>query len=262
MRLWFLSTVILHALNFDLALFDSLKYSLHDTPGFLTGVGDGDDIDGEGKLAMPDILASLTKEQRKELAALRVDEKKWRKEDRKKKRKKKSKRRRDADTGDSSSDDSDTKEKRHRHKRRSHKLKKVSKKDAHRSHRRRHHHSDSSSTDTSSESDHAGTASEPRDFSSRKTVEGSEDDSVVDRRERHHRHRHRSSRSKGAEVHAKERDHHDREQEKARDTVLDEVHESFKQQRRKEHRKHRHEELPTTSRQKQIEITTRWEFVH
>ena len=41
--------------------------------GFLAGGGDGDDDEG-GNLAMPNILASLTEEQRRELAALRVDE--------------------------------------------------------------------------------------------------------------------------------------------------------------------------------------------
>lgn len=200
--------------------------------GFLAG---GDDNDGEGKLAMPDILASLTKEQRKELAALRVDEKKWKKGDRRKKRKKK---RKHADTDESSDVDSVTKEKQqHRsHKHRSHKSKS-------RGHRRKHH---SSSTGTSSESDRAGNTSEPRDFSSRKSVvEGSEDDRRAAGHERHHRHRHKSSRSKGGEVHAKDRDHHDREKQKARDTVLDDVHESFKRQRRKEHRTYRHEDLPT-----------------
>jgi len=187
----------------------------------LAGVGDGDDMDGEGKLTMPDILASLTKEQRKELAALRVDEKKWRKEDRKKKRKKRRKPRRDSDTDSSSGEDNDSKEKQHRSKHRSDKPKKISKG----GHRRKH-----SSSTGPSESDRAGAVSELRDFSSRKfVVEGSEDDERAAGHERHHRHRHGSSRSKGREVHANDRD---REKQKARGAVLDEVHESFKRQRK------------------------------
>lgn len=192
--------------------------------GFLAGGGIGEDSDGEGKLAMPDILASLTKEQRKELAALRVDEKKRKKEDRRKKRKKKRKSRRDEDTDESSDEDNDRKEKQHRHIHRSHKPRKRSKSDTHRSdrgHHRKHHHSDSTSSDSSSELDHA---LESRDVSSRKNLEDT-DNSDVERapvHERHHR-RHKSSRTK-------DRDH-DRERKTA--SVLDEVYESFKRQRRK-----------------------------
>lgn len=62
MRLWFLSIVILYVFNFDLVFFDSLKYFLYDMLGFLIGVGDGDDIDGEGKLVMLDILVFFIKE--------------------------------------------------------------------------------------------------------------------------------------------------------------------------------------------------------
>lgn len=130
---------------------NSLKYYLYEFPGFLAGGGNGYDSDGEGKLAMPNILASLTKEQRKELAALRVDEKKWKKEDRRKKRKKR-KSRRDEDSGESSDEVNDKKEKQHRHKHRSHKSRKTNKSDAQRSDRgrhRKHHNSDGSSSEIS-----------------------------------------------------------------------------------------------------------------
>ncbi|KAG0621093.1 hypothetical protein M758_4G268500 [Ceratodon purpureus] len=199
--------------------------------GFLAGGGIGDESDGEGKLPIPDILASLTKEQRKELAALRVDEKKWKREDRRKKRKKKRKSRRDESSDESSDEDYDRKGKQHRHKNRSHKHRKRSQSDTHRSdrgHHRKHHHSDSTSSCTSSELDHAATASESRDVSSRKKLEGS-DDSNVQRAAVHERHyrSHRSSRTK-------DRDR-DRERKVARDTVLDEVYENFKRQRKKDH---------------------------
>lgn len=198
----------------------------------MAGIGDGDDMDGEGKLSMPDILASLTKEQRKELAALRVDEKKWKKEDRKKKKKKKRRKpRRDSDTGSSSDEDNDSKEKQHRNKHRSDKPK-ISKG----GHRRKH-----SFSAGPSESDRAGAVSELRGFSSRDFVEeGSEDDERAADRERHHRHRHGSLRSKGREVHANDRD---RDKQKAQGTVLDEVHESFKRQRGNDDRRRRHDDL-------------------
>lgn len=209
----------------------SLKYFLYQSTGFLAGGGIGDESDGEGKLPIPDILASLTKEQRKELAALRVDEKKWKREDRRKKRKKKRKSRRDGSSDESSDEDYDRKGKQHRHKNRSHKHRKRSQSDTHRSdrgHHRKHHHSDSTSSCTSSELDHAATASESRDVSSRKKLEGS-DDSNVQRAAVHERHyrSHRSSRTK-------DRDR-DRERKVARDTVLDEVYENFKRQRKKDH---------------------------
>ena len=185
---------------------------------------------------MPDILASLTKEQRKELADLRVNEKKW-KEDRRKKTKKNW---RDANTDERSDEDRDGKEKRHRPNRRSHKSRKRVKGDARRSdsdRRRKHHYSDSTSSDTSSESDHGATGLESREVSRRKYLKDSED-SGVERAAGHERHqrRHRSPR-------AKDKDH-DHDRKGARDTILDEVQERFTRQRKKGHRRHRHD-LPT-----------------
>jgi hypothetical protein len=64
--------------------------------GFLAGVG-GEEGE-EGKL--PDVLALLTKAQRKELAGLRKDEKRWKKKDLKRKHKRNHSS--DSDTSDSS----------------------------------------------------------------------------------------------------------------------------------------------------------------
>lgn len=214
--------------------------------GFLAGGGDGEDLDGEGKLAMPDILASLTKEQRKELAALRIDEKK-RKEDRRKKKKKKRKIRKDSDSSESS-DGSDKKEKQRRYKHRSHKpKKKKSMSDVHRSergHRSKHRYSESSLTDSSSESDGVATVLEPANASSRKYSEDSDDSvdkrvTVSETHDKHHR-RYSSSRSKEEKVHSKNRSHR-RQKKAALHADLDEVHESFKRERDKDYKEHRHD---------------------
>lgn len=212
--------------------------------GFLAGGGDGDDDEG-GNLAMPNILASLTEEQRRELAALRVDERRWKKEDRKKKRKKR-KQRSVTDSDESDSKEKSRTEKRSRHRNRSHKHdKKRSTSESHKSnkgHRRRRSHTDSLS-DTSSVPDNKDTVSGSRIISSGKSSKVVDDDAIVESRGPDHQHgsrshsRHDKSRGTRGSCHRKEKDEDvNREEKRLQGSTLDELHERFKKQRETDHR--------------------------
>lgn len=217
--------------------------------GFLAGGDDGDDDEG-GNLAIPNILASLTEEQRRELAALRVDERRWKKEDRKKKRKKRKQR------SVTDSDESDRKEiirteRRSQHRNRHHKHdKKRSTSELHKSnkgHGYRRSHSDTSSSDTSTVPGNKDTVSGSRIISSRKSSKVVDDDTIVESRGQDHQNgsrshsRHGNSRGTRGSSHRKEKDgDFNREEKRVQGSTLDELHERFKKQRETDHRqKHR-----------------------